>query len=75
MGKKKLRRKLREQKAANDLLQVQLDEATWELNELLADDPVAPVREIIFEAEGRQMEGREFGSWLRARVKRFVSYG
>ena len=31
--------------------------------------------DVVFEAEGRRMEGREFGPWLLKSVRRFVSYG
>jgi translation initiation factor IF-3 len=72
---KKTRKQL---KAKIVKLKAEISDLQWEVDQ--HEDEIIPadytdMDEVIFEAEGRKMEGREFGPWLLKRVKRFVSYG
>jgi len=56
-------------------LEDDLEDSRADLAEHLAADAVHQMSVVVFEAEGRKMEGREFGEWILSSVKRFVSYG
>jgi len=74
-SRKELKTEIRQLEDIVYELEVKVDDLEWELGEIGETDLRNRMNDIAFEAEGRKLEGREFGSWLLSSVKRFVAYG
>lgn len=73
--RKELKATIREQRIYIEELEDNAADLVMEIGMLNESDIRHRLDDAIFEAEGRKMEGREFGPWLLKRVRRFVAYG